>query len=59
MRAIAVRVEWEGKAPTTVYVPAELIEMHDVAYPNDLVANYISDQHGFEVKAWEVVNDEA
>ena len=54
-RVIAVRVEWDGKLPTVVYVPAVLIE--DEA-GQSVVEEYLSDQHGFLVKSWEVAREE-
>lgn len=51
MQAVQVRVEWEGKPPTTVYVPQSIIDEHDPD-EDDVVAEYLSDQHGFLVKAW-------
>ena len=43
-RVIVMRVEWDGKLPTVVYVPAVLIE--DEA-GQSVVEEYLSDQHGF------------
>lgn len=56
MRVIAVRVEWDGKAPTVVYVPASIVE-DAITYDTDEVLEYLSDQHGYLVKSWEVASD--
>lgn len=55
---VQVKVTWDGKAPTTVYVPANLVARYlssvAIGDDDDTVSEYLSDQHGYRVKAWEV-----